>query len=268
MTALKMVIQEQIQNVYLIWRISLYESKRMYAANILGNAWLFLAPFLQIAVYWIVFGMGIRQGAPINGVPFFVWMICGLIPWFFINSAIGKGTNSIHSRLNVVSKMNFPLSVIPTYVVLSQLYAHLILLGALFVVVIANLGLPTWHWIGIIYGLLATITFLVALSFITSTLATIVRDVSMLVQSSLRMLFFLTPVLWEPKESLSPLFLLLIQANPVYYLIEVYRGALIYRDLSIITSSYTLYFWGIVSILIAVGTSLHVKFRKQFIDYL
>lgn len=268
MVALRTVFHEQLQNLYLIWRLSLYEAKRMYTGNLLGNAWVFIAPLSQVAVYWVVFGMGIRQGAPVQGVPFFLWMLSGLIPWFFISNGIGKGTNSVHSRLNAVSKMNFPLSVIPTYVILSQLYSHLILLGTLFVAIIIGQGLPTWHWFGVVYAIVATFSFLTAFAFVASTLATIARDIALFVQSSTRMLFFLTPILWEPKETMSQQFLLLIQLNPIYYLIEVYRGALVYRDLSIIASSYTLYFWGIVLLLLLTGVTVHIKFRRQFIDYL
>lgn len=268
MVALRTVFQEQLQNLYLIWRLSQYEAKKIYAANLLGNVWMFLAPALQVAVYWVVFGFGIRQGAAVNGIPFFIWMLCGLIPWFFINNGIGKGANSVHSRLNAVSKMNFPLSIIPTYVILSQLYSHLILLSTLFIAIIISQGLPTWHWFGVVYGILATFSFLIAFAFVTSTLATIVRDIALFIQSSTRMLFFLTPILWEPKETMPEKFLLLIQVNPVYYLIEVYRGALIYQDLSIIASTYTLYFWGVVLLLFLLGAILHIKFRKQFIDYL
>ena len=33
-------------------------------------AWEILNPALQIMVYWIVFGLGIRSNAPIHGIPF------------------------------------------------------------------------------------------------------------------------------------------------------------------------------------------------------
>lgn len=41
-----------------------------------------LNPLSQIGVYWLVFGLGIRGGAPVHGVPYFVWLVCGLVTWF------------------------------------------------------------------------------------------------------------------------------------------------------------------------------------------
>ncbi|EJS78500.1 ABC transporter permease [Bacillus cereus] len=268
MKSLKTIIKEQYENLYLIRRLSLYELKQAYAGNLLGVLWVFLNPLSQIGVYWLVFGLGIRGGAPVHGVPYFVWMVSGLVTWFFVGTTITQGANSIYSRLNTVSKMNFPLSIIPTYVVISQLYTHLILIIFVLVIVIVNLGFSTINILELMYGLVTSTLFLIALSFLTSTLSTMLRDIQLLIQSVTRMLFFLTPIFWEPKENMSNLFLFIIKINPLYYIVEVYRGALIYDDTSIILSWYTLYFWGTVIILFIAGSMLHVRFRRQFVDYL
>lgn len=82
MKSLKTIIKEQYENLYLIRRLSLYELKQAYAGNLLGLLWVFLNPLSQIGVYWLVFGLGIRGGAPVHGVPYFVWLVCGLVTWF------------------------------------------------------------------------------------------------------------------------------------------------------------------------------------------
>ncbi|EDX68240.1 ABC transporter permease [Bacillus cereus group sp. MYBK40-2] len=268
MKAVKTIIKEHLANFYLIRRLSLYELKQAYAGNMLGVLWVFLNPFTQIGVYWLVFGLGIRGGAPVHGVPYFVWLVCGLIPWFFISASISQGSNSIYGRLNTVSKMNFPLSVIPTYVVISQLYTHCILVVLLVIISLISQG---WHMInivGLLYGMFSSTILLISLGFITSTLSTMLRDIHLLVQSITRMLFFLTPIFWEPKESMPEVFLLIVKLNPFYYILEIYRGTVVYGQSSIIFSSYTLYFWGMVIILLIIGSMLHIKFRKQFVDYL
>ncbi|MEK4893619.1 ABC transporter permease [Bacillus sp. FSL M7-0996] len=268
MNAIKTILKEQYENIYLIHRLSLYELKQAYAGNLLGVLWVFLNPFTQIGVYWLIFGLGIRGGAPVNGVPYFVWLVCGLVPWFFISTTILQGSNSVHSRLSTVSKMNFPLSIIPTYVVLSQFYTHCILVMFMLIISLVSQG---WHMINILtllYGMFSVTIFLIALGFITSTLSTMLRDVHLFIQSLTRMLFFLTPIFWEPKENMPEAFLFLVKINPFYYILEIYRSALVYNQSSIIFSGYTLYFWGTVVILFIIGSMLHIKFRKQFVDYL
>ncbi|WP_440602887.1 ABC transporter permease [Bacillus sp. GB_SG_008] len=268
MKAIRSVIQEQLDNIYLMGRLSSYELKQQYAASTLGVMWIFLNPLTQIGVYWLVFGLGIRGGAPVEGVPFFVWMICGIIPWFFINSSIIQGSNSIYAKLSAVSKMNFPLSVIPTYVILSQLYTHMILVALLIMIILFIKGLSFLSIVGLIYCIFSTFCFLLALAFITSTISTISRDVHLFIQSITRMLFYVTPVLWKPSEHMSGIFTLLMKLNPFYYVVEGYRLSLLHDDISFIWSLYTLYFWGIAIILFVIGSMFHIRFRKQFVDYL
>jgi teichoic acid transport system permease protein len=268
MKALLLVLKEHYYNKYMINRLALYELKNSYTGTFLGTIWLLLNPLIQISVYWLVFGLGIRGGAPVNGVPFFVWLICGLIPWFFINTAITKGSNAIYSRLGTISKMNFPLSIVPTLVVFAQLYSHMILLIILFIVVIAYTGLVNISIIGLVFFVILTTFFLIALSFVTSTVSTMVRDIHILIQSIVRMLFFLTPILWTPSEDLPLFFKVIIQLNPFYYVVEGYRAALLWGDMSIVFSTQALYFYNFTVVLLFLGTALHVKFRKQFVDYI
>src|SRR5699024_8059445 len=84
-----------------------------------------------LLIYWFVFGT-IRDRAPVevNGVetPFFTWLLAGFFMWTFCHQSILKGSNSIYTRLRMLSKMNFPMSVIPNYVIFSNFYIHVLLL--------------------------------------------------------------------------------------------------------------------------------------------
>ncbi|MDN8667708.1 teichoic acids export ABC transporter permease subunit TagG, partial [Staphylococcus aureus] len=75
---------------------------------------------MQIMVYWMVFGLGKRSNAPIHGVPFVYRLLVGISMWFFINQGILESTKSITQKYNQVSKIYYPLSIIPTYIVTSR----------------------------------------------------------------------------------------------------------------------------------------------------
>lgn len=253
----------------MINRLALYEIKSKYAGNLLGTFWMILNPLIQIGIFWLVFGLGIRGGAPVNGVPFFAWLICGLIPWFYMSAGMTQGANSIYSKLGMASKMNFPLSIIPTYVILSQLYTHMILVVIMFIAVIVYHGIATINVFAFLYFMGATTIFLFALSYVTSTFSAIVRDVQQIVQSVVRILFYITPIFWVPITAKLPFFFqLVIKLNPFYYLVQGYRESLLWGKTDFLWSWYTIYFWGIVLILLLVGSIIHVKFRRQFVDYL
>ena len=262
------VIKEQISSFYLIRRLSAFEMKSNNNSNYLGIAWEFINPMIQIATYWVIFGIGIRGGQDINGVPFILWMISGISLWFFANPAILDGTRSIHKRINMISKMSFPMSTIPTYVIFSKLYQHLLILAAVIIILQFNGYTISVYYLQLPYYIASAVIFIVSLTLITSTLAMVIRDVQMFVQAIMRMVFYVTPLIWYSPSLPGPL-LTLIQANPLTYLVEGYRASLLGQSWYFIENiEYTLYFWGLTLILLMIGSSLHLRFRNHFVDYL
>ncbi|MBU5465345.1 ABC transporter permease [Virgibacillus sp. MSJ-26] len=267
------VLKEQIEHFYLIRRLSLYELKSHNRNNYLGMAWEIINPIIQILIYWFVFGT-IRKRAPIEiagmEVPFFTWLLAGFFLWVFCYQSIIQGSKSIYSRLRMLSKMNFPMSVIPNYVIFSKFYIHLIMLLISIVIFQFSGYYATIYYWQFIYFIIATFCLLFSISLITSTLSTMIRDIHMFLNSTLRMLLYLSGVLW-PITLLDdfPKLMQLMKLNPLFYLIQGYRAAFFGTDWYFITHwQYTLYFWGLVIVLFIIGSVLHIKFRRHFIDYL
>lgn len=266
------VIKEQFDHFYLIRRLSLYELKSKNKNNYLGMAWEVINPVIQILIYWFVFG-SIRQRADIEvapgkDVPFILWLICGFILWVFFYQSTIQGSKSIYTRLRMLSKMNFPMSVIPNIVIFSQFYIHMALLLIALIIFQLSGYFISIYFIQLVYFIFATFCLVFSFSLITSTLSTIIRDVHMFLNSTLRMLLYLSPVLWQ-MTILDEKIQFILKLNPLYYLIEGYRAAFFGVNWYFIVHwKYTLYFWGIVIVLFLIGASLHVKFRRHFIDYL
>lgn len=271
-SALK-VLKEQIDHFYLIRRLSLYEIKSKNKNNYLGMMWEIINPAIQLLIYWFVFGT-IRSRAPIevNGVeiPFFPWLLAAFFIWLFCYQSIIQGSKSIYSRLRMLSKMNFPMSVIPNFVIFSNFYIHILLL-IMSIILFQFMGLYiNVYYVQLIYFIFAAFCLLFSISLITSTISTIIRDFHMFLNSTLRMLLYLSGVLW-PITLLNdfPTIMRIMMLNPLYYLIEGYRAAFFGTEWYFITHwQYTLYFWGLVIVLFLIGSRLHVKFRRHFIDYL
>src|SRR5690554_2361531 len=110
---IKQILKEQIDYRHLVFRIAQFENRGMYQTHYLGSLWQFLSPAIQVAIYWFVFGT-IRGGAPVDGTPFFLWLLIGLIPWFFISPTLIQGSNSVHQKVTLVSQMKFPVSLLPS----------------------------------------------------------------------------------------------------------------------------------------------------------
>lgn len=265
MNAMLTVIKEQFQSFYLIRRLSLFEVKSNNSQNYLGLFWEILNPMIQIAIFWLVFGLGIHKGHPVDGYPFLPWMLAGINVWFFANPAILNGSRSIRQRVQLVSKMSFPMSVIPSYVIISKFYSHLIVLSLVVVVLMVFGIFPTVFIIQLVYFMAATIALMIAISMVTSTLATIARDIQVLIQALMRLLMYTSPILWNPTGKMEMIF----KFNPLYYIVEGYRYALLGEGWYFIENPiYTLYFWLVVLGFLFFGSIMHVKFRNHFVEYI
>lgn len=276
MKSLITIVREQIHSFYLILRLSAFEVKSANTNNYLGRLWEILNPMIQLSIYWLVFGIGVRDGQKItmeNGVqvPFFIWMVTGMIVWFFVNPAISKSSKSIYSRLQLISKMNFPMSAIPSFVIMANFYTHVMLVGIVIIFLQFTDFMISVYYLQLPYFMVATLCFLLALALITSTLTTIVRDIQQIVQSALRMLLYLTPLIWHTdKFVLNGVNLtFLLKLNPLYYLVEGYRASLLGTTWYFIEyAQYTLYFWILIFAMLLFGSILHLKFRNRFVDFL
>ncbi|GHH97459.1 ABC transporter permease [Neobacillus kokaensis] len=270
------IIKEQISSFYLILRLSAFEMKSANSNNYLGRLWEVLNPITQLLIYWFIFGIGVRKGQNVtmeNGaeVPFFLWMVTGMIVWFFIYPSMLNSSKSIYSRLNLIAKMNFPMSTIPSYVIMANFYTHLILIAVVTIVLQFTEFKLSLYFLQLPYFLLAELLLLLSFALIMSTLSTIIRDVQQFLQSYLRMMLYLTPLLWHTDKFIinGQNWAFLLKLNPLYYIVEGFRASLLGTSWYATENPlYTLYFWVLTFIMFLIGSVLHVKFRHQFVDYL
>ncbi|GAA0289861.1 teichoic acid transport system permease protein [Gracilibacillus halotolerans] len=271
---IRQVIKEQVEYRQLIYQLAVFELRGQHQNNFLGSFWQFLSPAIQIGIYWFVFGIGLRGGADINGTPFFLWLVLGIIPWFFIAPSITQASSSVYQKVSLVSKMNFPVSVLPTIRIISNSQQFFIMLGILFVITLLYGVKPSLYLIQIIYYICCMFIFLIAFGLITSTLATLARDFQVFLQSIIRMLFYLTPILWDTSLLVNSfgekgqLIENILKLNPFYYIVEGFRDAFLGRAWFFDDMIYTLYFWIITFTILYFGSKLHIRFRNNFMDYL
>jgi teichoic acid transport system permease protein len=91
------------------------------------------------------------------------------------------------------------------------------------------------------------------------------RDTKKLITSCMRLLLYLTPVLWT-ETTLPHWMQTLVKCNPIYYIVQGYRDCLFYhRGVGAYTWSMG-WFWGITIALFLFGSYMMYKFKTRFID--
>jgi teichoic acid transport system permease protein len=127
---------------------------------------------------------------------------------------------------------------------------------------------PSVYYIQLVYFIGIAYLFTFSVTLLTSTLAVVVRDIQMIVQSTLRIMFFLSPILWQT-ERLPDVIEPFMKLNPFYYLANGYRASMLYNDWYITEQwEMTLYNLGLIFLLLLVGSAAHFKFRNRFSDFI
>ena len=95
MRTLKRIIKEHWEYRHQIFKLAKADVVKTYRGAALGWSWAVIKPIITIFVYWFAFAIGLRHNKPINGYDFFLWLIAGVVPWFYMGDMIVGGTKSI-----------------------------------------------------------------------------------------------------------------------------------------------------------------------------
>ena len=265
--ALFEIIKEIWQNRHRMLRVVWFDIKIENRSLYLGTLWQILAPFFQVGTFWLIFGLGIRGGAPVDGFPFIIWLLSGLIPWFFINRGVMAGSSSIVNKAAIIFKIKYPIATVPVGEVICCLYDHIILLGIMFAIFLIHGVYPSLYWLNLIYYISFTFVLLTAVTMILSVVIRLAPDFERLLGTLMQMLFFLTPILWE-ETYLPPWVQRIFSANPIRYIVMGFRGSLLYQENFFDFPWRIAFFWPMVIVLLIFGCWLQKKFASRFVDWM
>ena len=238
----------------------------------MGVFWAFVQPVITVLVYWFVFEKGLRAGRQAMGgveVPFVLFLISGLVPWFFFSDAWPNGTSSLISYSYLVKKVLFKISILPIVKVMASIYVHLFFVCIALVIFWAYGFTPDLYSLQIIYYSFGTFVLVLGLSYITASIVVFFRDLSEIISILLQILIWVTPIMWNVETSLSDGILkTILKLNPMYYIVSGYRNALINKHWFWETPKLTLYFWLVALFILGLGMLVFKRLKKHFADVL
>ena len=256
---------ENYNNRIRTMRLASYELKSQNNGTYLGFLWNFINPALQIFVYWFVFAIGLNAAAPRGDYPYIIWMIVGIIPWFYISTAMLSSSNSIYAYSGVLKRMYIPLSIVPVKAVITALFSHLLSMVVVFLVIFISGYSVSIYTFQLPYYILCSIAFLIGFSLFASSVTVVFRDFQKILNSVVRLLFYITPVVWS-QENLPEHLRFILKLNPLAYIIDGYRDCILYGRGLEWHWKQGIYFWIVTVVLFVIGCNVHMKFREKFID--
>ncbi|HEY0588896.1 MAG TPA: ABC transporter permease [Pseudoduganella sp.] len=202
-----------------------------YKGSALGLTWSFFNPVFMLVVYTFVFSEIFNArweglGANASKTQFAMVLFVGMIVLGLFNELVNRAPALVLGNVNYVKKVVFPLEILPVIALCAACFHSLISLAVLLVAFGLFNGYVPWTAVFIPLILLPLCVLTLGLAWILASLGVFLRDVGQFVTIITTVLTFLSPVFY-PVTAVPERFRDAIMANPLTFIIEQARGALI-----------------------------------------
>jgi ABC-type polysaccharide/polyol phosphate export permease len=193
--------------------------KQSYRRSALGPFWLTLGMAVQVGTLGAVFGL--IFATPLN--EFLPFIGASLILWNFISNSILDGSMGFVSGEAILRQLP-----VPHYVhILRALWKNVLMLAHNIVILpILFIFYPkgyTWNLLLVIPGFILVAVFLFVGTYILALATTRFRDMQQIISSVMSVVFYVTPVIWQPALIPSGTAHLLLGLNPFYHFLQIIR---------------------------------------------
>jgi ABC-type polysaccharide/polyol phosphate export permease len=261
------------------------ELRARYRGSLLGGLWMVLQPVVFLLVYYTVFlkilqirmvdtlSADVREVLSPRAVALLsdeatrarvsaLAMFVALVPWTAIQECVSRATGTIFENGNMIKKIAFPSELLPVYLVGYNLVN--VTVGFTVFVAAAALLLGLWPSAQLVpllpVVLLLQAAFMLGLSYLVSTAAVFVRDVAQVVPIVMTVWFFFTPIFYFGLPPGAEQYQWLLEANPVYHLLAMYRAIFVFEP-----SSVAGFPWRSMAIFAVVACGLVIAGYKVFV---
>ena len=161
------------------------------------------------------------------------------------------------------------IDILPIVKILSAVFVHLFFL-AFEVILYALYGYyPDFYTLQVIYYSICLIVLVLGVTYLTSAVVVFFRDLNQVINIVLQVGIWATPIMWNiDTMDIGPVLKGILMLNPLYYIVQGYRDALIGKTAFWERPGLTAYFWGFTLAFLWIGTYVFKKLRMHFADVL
>ena len=217
---------QELKNTILLWRIwgiaTIYQIVLQYRRTYLGTIWLAAGLVMIVGAKSFLFA-GVLNVPTERIIPN---IAIGLLLWRYFSGSLSASCNSLLIFKPYFESNYYPLFVPIFRVIVNQTFIF-------FHGLIPMLIISFYFYIPgpetilyLIGGLILSFFTILPLGFLVALISTRYRDFTAFFQSSMRIVYFMTPVIWLPEMAKGKYELVLL-LNPFFHLIEIIRDPLL-----------------------------------------
>jgi ABC-type polysaccharide/polyol phosphate export permease len=162
--------------------------------TVLGNVWWVLDPLITMLIYVLVMTIIFQRSTP----DFPLFLLSAMVPFKWFITTLGDSTRAVIGKEGLIKQIMFPKIILPVADAISQsvsfLFGMLVLFVLLVVVYRAHLTVEI-AWVPVIAAV--QFVFTMGFTFILAAITVFYRDVGIVIGHFLRLLFWISPILWS-----------------------------------------------------------------------
>lgn len=270
----KNIFAEIIENRSLIKSLAKNDFKTKFAGSYLGTIWAFVQPVITVLIYWFVFDKALGVRASIRGelpLPYVLWLVAGIVPWFFFSDCISAGTSVLVEYNYLVKKVVFNIDILPVVKVISSIFVHIFFVLFTIALFLGYGYLPDLYVLQTLYYSLGVLILALGMTYLTSAVSVFFPDVRQVVNIALQIGMWVTPIMWninDMQEKIPASALVLLKLNPLYYIVMGYRESFIDKVWFWEHPGLTAYFWIFTGAVCVLGVTVFKRLKVHFADVL
>lgn len=248
------------------WFLAMGNLRAQNATTTLGIFWYVLNPLLLSGVYFIVFGLIFAGGR--RSPEFLAYLVSGMFVFHFTARTMTGGAATILNNAKLMVNLRFPRLLLPIASLIESSVGYLVSIVAFLALILPIAGTyPGWAILWFFPIFLIQIVMNLGLSALTARLAVPYRDVGNLLPFITRLWLYLSPIIWtvDLLEGAPRWVVDLVHLNPMFYLLRVYRAALIGSEFS---ASDIALAAGFALAAAVIGIAAFVRFEGRLVQHL
>lgn len=226
------IISSLLKNRELLWELVKRDFIGRYKGSIIGVAWSLLHPILMLVIYTLVFSVAFKArwgGGEESKVAFALVLFSGMIVHGLFAECLNRAPSIIVSQANYVTKVVFPLEILPWVVLCSALLHFLVSFGLLLIFSVLS-GVPLKASVVFVpIVILPLLLITIGLTWLFASLGVYLRDIAQGMGVVTTVLMFLSPVFYKtsafPEE-----YGILFALNPLTLPIEQLRDVMLWGN--------------------------------------
>jgi homopolymeric O-antigen transport system permease protein len=239
----------------------------VYKQTILGPLWFFIQPLLTTITFTVIFGNIAK--IPTDGIPPLLFYLSGITMWNYFAACLTGTSNTFVANQALFGKVYFPRVIVPLSVVISNLIkfgVQVLLFLAIWAYYYFMTDTIQVQWTIVLLPVLVLLMAGLGLGFgmIISAMTTKYRDLQFLVTFGVQLMMYASAVVYPFSVVQGTRFEWLIALNPTTPIIETFKHG--FTGMGYFSPMLLLYSFGVMVVLLFIGTVIFNKVEKNFMD--